>query len=224
MQSSIALNFHGIGRPGRALEAGEERYWIDSATFRAIIECVAGARGRGGDILVTFDDGNASDIEIAAPELARHGITASFFPLAGRLGAAGSLTAPDLRALRAAGHEIGSHGFDHVDWRRLDDEGRARELDRARAVLEDATGAAIRSAAVPFGRYDRRVLAALARRGYLTVLTSDGGRFRGAPRLVPRNSVGRDMTAAAVAAMLAAEESAVRRARRAAAMLAKRLR
>ena len=79
------------------------------------------------------------------------------------------------------GHRIGTHGYGHVDWRRLDADGAVREFDEARACLADAVGRPVDEAAVPFGRYDRRVLRALRARGFAAVYTSDRGLVRGAP-------------------------------------------
>lgn len=44
-------------------------------------------------IELTFDDGNASDLTIAAPALQARGLAASFFVCASRIGQAGDLGA-----------------------------------------------------------------------------------------------------------------------------------
>lgn len=67
---------------------------------------------------LAFDHGNVSDIKHALPALCRRGITAHFFVLAGRIGAAGYLSAQDVSSLHSAGMTIGSHGVHHRDWRR----------------------------------------------------------------------------------------------------------
>ena len=87
---SVILNFHGIGVPSRALEPGEDRFWISRDAYRAILDAVVAANGVPS-VSITFDDGNLSDIAIGAPELAARGLTATFFVLAGRLGTPGSL-------------------------------------------------------------------------------------------------------------------------------------
>ena len=55
--------FHGIGTPRRPLEPGEERYWITADAFHAILDAIAEAPG----IRISFDDGNASDLDIGLP-------------------------------------------------------------------------------------------------------------------------------------------------------------
>lgn len=222
MVRTAILNFHGLGKPGRALEPGEDRFWIARDAYRRILDAVA-ARGSGPEIAITFDDGNLSDLEIGAPELEARGLTATFFVLAGRLDTAGSLASADLRALIARGHRIGLHGHDHVDWRGLDAAGRVREYDTARAMLAVAARAPIDQAAIPFGRYDRGVLDALRVRSFEAVHTSDRGLVRGAPWLRPRSCVRADMDAAAIDAALRGRMSPPARLRRALGVARKRL-
>jgi peptidoglycan/xylan/chitin deacetylase (PgdA/CDA1 family) len=219
---TVILNFHGIGAPARPLEPGEDRFWITRDACRAILDAVADARD-GPAIRITFDDGNRSDLEIGAPELAERGLTATFFVLAGRLGAPGSLAPADLSALVAAGHRIGLHGHDHVDWRRLDAAGAAREFETARDILAAAAGRPVDEAAVPFGRYDRGVLRALRARGIAAVYTSDRGVVHGAPWIRPRNCVQAGMGREAIRAILADRQPAAAGVRRALGIARKRL-
>lgn len=215
------LNFHGLAAPERPVAPDEARYWLGADAFAAIVAMVA-ARPDRAEIAITFDDGNSSDLTVGAPVLRRAGLSATVFALAGRLGQPGSLDAAGLRALRAEGFDIGSHGFGHVDWRRLDAAGRAREFAEARAILAAASGAPVRAAAIPFGAYDRRVLGWLRAAGYEAVYTSDGGPA-GAGPVFARTSVTADMTPDAVAAILDGREGLARRLRRRAAILRKRL-
>ena len=97
----INLTFHGIGEPERALEPGEEQFWLDSDQFQSALDSVVGR----SDVRITFDDGNASDLEQALPGLRQRGLTATFFVVAGRLGDPGFLDEQDVRALAAAGME-----------------------------------------------------------------------------------------------------------------------
>jgi peptidoglycan/xylan/chitin deacetylase (PgdA/CDA1 family) len=218
----VILNFHGVGTPGRALEPGEAPYWIGADRFAEIVELIREAAPRRR-IGITFDDGNASDLQICAPVLARHGMEARIFVLAGRIGTAGSLSAANLRSLTETGFEIGSHGHDHVDWRRLDPTGERREFVIAREAIAAACGRPVRHAAVPFGLYDRGVLARLRRHGYETAYTSDGGGTAGHRFVVPRTSVRADMQLDRIRDILFGREPALRGLRRRAAMLRKRL-
>lgn len=179
------LCFHGIGRPARALEAGEQAYWISEETFHRILDAVA-ARP---EVRLSFDDGNVSDVEIALPGLRERGLTATFFPLVGRLDQPGSLSRDDVRRLETEGMRIGTHGVDHVPWRGLSDADLWRELTLGRTGLAEVTREPITQAALPLGRYDRRVLTSLRHLGYSRVFSSDRSPADQAAWLQPRFSV-----------------------------------
>lgn len=209
----VGVLFHGIGTPGRQLEPGEAPYWIDVAGFETLLDRIAGHPLRA-QIRISFDDGNLSDHAIALPRLAARGLAADFFVLSGRLGAPGSLGPAELRDLAAAGMGVGSHGVAHRDWRRLDDAALTEELHASRAALEEVLGAPVREAGIPFGGYDRRVLAAIRRAGYSAAWSSDGGRMDPSAFLRPRASVRADMDTARLDALIEGRLPPLRRLRR----------
>lgn len=180
------LTFHGLGRSARSLEVGEASVWVDAGRFRAMLDVVA---ERPDDVAITFDDGNGSDAEVALPALRDRDLRATFFVLAGRVGARGSLSWAAIEGLRDEGMTIGSHGMAHRNWRTLNDTELDHELVAARALLEAGLGKAVRQAACPFGGYDRRVLRHLREAGYERVFTSDGGRAHDRQWLAPRTTV-----------------------------------
>jgi len=184
------ISFHGIGAPKRELEPGEDAYWVDTERFLRILDEIA----TWPSVRLSFDDGNASDLRVAAPALAERGLTAQFFPLAGRLGKPGSLDADDVRELASRGMTIGTHGMAHRSWRGMDSDTHRSELIEARQQLAEAAGAAITEAACPLGRYDRRLLLDLRKLGYKRVYTSDRRVARQDSWLQPRFSVYRDDT------------------------------
>lgn len=183
---SINLTFHGVGDPGRRLEAGEADVWVTHAAFLSLLDAAVGR----DDVRITFDDGNASDIEHALPALRERDLKASFFVVAGRLGQPRFLSADDVRELAAAGMEIGCHGMRHRPWRGLDPTALHEELVAAKATLEAVVERPVKTAACPFGAYDRRVLETVRRSGYRHVYTSDRGLARADGFLQARNSVG----------------------------------
>jgi peptidoglycan/xylan/chitin deacetylase (PgdA/CDA1 family) len=214
------LCFHGIGAPGRSMEDGEARYWIDRDALRWVLDIAAA----DPLVRVSFDDGNASDIEIGLAELEQRGLQATFFPLAGRLDQPGSLGTSDVSALVAAGMRIGSHGFHHRSWRDLGKDDARIEFDEARVVLARAAGAAVDVAACPRGAYDRGVLTALRSRGYTAVFTSDWASSRDGTWVQPRFSVRAIDTPAGIKAHIDQRNSLRRRTMARARVLAKSLR
>jgi peptidoglycan/xylan/chitin deacetylase (PgdA/CDA1 family) len=202
-QRTINLTFHGIGEPNRPLEPGEEQVWLDPDQFESALDAINGHTG----IRLTFDDGNASDVDHALEALCRRGLTATFFIVAGRLGEAGFLDTAGVRTLVDAGMGIGCHGMLHRHWGRLDERGLHEEVADARELLEEAAGRQITEAACPFGSYDRRVVRMLRRHGYQRAYTSDEGTTRPSAWLQPRNTVRHDNAPGLVDRILSRERS-----------------
>ncbi len=145
----------------RGVTGGE----IASGRYRAHEKCVA----------ITFDDGNASDFDLALPILRGLGLGATFFITTSWVGTEGYMDMARIRGLHEAGMTIGSHGVTHRFLSDLDDRELERELADSRAALEDGIGAGVDSLSLPGGFGSRRVLAAAKRAGYVAVYTSAPG-------------------------------------------------
>jgi peptidoglycan/xylan/chitin deacetylase (PgdA/CDA1 family) len=220
LASVVNITVHGIGPTDRDLDPGEDLTWVRVDQFERMVDAAVGR----DDVRLTFDDGNASDVEIALPRLLERGLTGEFFVLAGRLGEPGRLSPDGVRELVKAGMSVGSHGWAHRDWRRLDAPQAAEELADAHRLLEDLTGQPVTRVAIPFGSYDRHVLRRLRRARVSRAYTSDGGRARPGSWLQPRNSVRHDLDAAWIAQVLDGRAALPVRARRLAARTLKRVR
>lgn len=215
MSAITILNFHGIGEPHAGVEADERPYWVSEARFGEILD-LADRHPRAERIRFTFDDGNKSDLELAAPALASRGRTGAFYVLAGRFDDPHYLSRADCRALVDMGMEVGLHGRDHVDWRRLDDGALASEVDDARAEIAEASGRPVDGVGIPFGCYDKRVMRFLKARGFTKIRTSDGGSARESATVQNRTSIRSDMPIELIARLLDHREPVITRFRRAA--------
>lgn len=207
-ETVINVCFHGIGTPRREMEPGEDRYWISVDTYHRVLDDLAG----WPSTRISFDDGNASDVEIGLPGLLSRGLTADFFVLAGRFGTSGSLDEADVKELVASGMTVGTHGMNHIPWRGLDPATNRAELVDARARIAAVTGTTVDAAACPLGRYDRRLLADLRRFGYRRVYTSDRRVADPNAWLQPRFSIRADDTAESFRAQATAVPSVAQRA------------
>jgi peptidoglycan/xylan/chitin deacetylase (PgdA/CDA1 family) len=216
----VGICFHGIGTPSAGLDPAAHEYFVSEDLFLAVLDESARTPG----VQLSFDDGYASDVEVALPALADRGLTATFFPLAGKLGQPGYLDEGGVRALSAAGMAVGSHGMHHRSWRGLDAESEHEELTVARSVLGAAAQVPVTAAACPFGSYDRRALGTLRRHGYAQVFTSDRRRARAGAWLQPRYSIKRDDTVQSVREHILAPPPVSERVRRGAAVRVKALR
>ncbi|WP_205647554.1 polysaccharide deacetylase family protein [Agromyces badenianii] len=216
---TIHVCFHGIGTLGQEREPGEAHYWMARDVFHDVLDVVQAHP----HVRLSFDDGNRSDLEVGLPALRERGLRATFFALAGRLDDPASLGPGDLRELRDAGMAIGNHGWSHVPWRGLDDDEARRELLDAREALAEASRGPIEEAALPLGRYDRRLLGRLRHAGYRTVYTSDRFPARRSAWLQPRYSVTEHDTAETIR-QIVSHSPGPRDARNAIASMVKRIR
>jgi peptidoglycan/xylan/chitin deacetylase (PgdA/CDA1 family) len=149
---------------------------------------------QGRTVAITFDDAYRSVIERALPLLSRHGAPATVFAPTALVGDGGRaswsalsrwagtdfeaeldcMSWNDLRALAAAGWEIGSHSQTHPPLTGLGDAALEAELSGSRAACEEALQRPCTSLAYPFGAHDRRVAAAAAAAGYEAAVILDG--------------------------------------------------
>jgi len=121
-------------------------------------------------VVITFDDGDLSNIEVALPLLRERRMRAEFFITSDFIDAQGMLSSADVRALAAAGMGIGSHGQTHRFLEDLPADAMTDELRASRQRLEHLCGHPVRSLALPGGRggiRERRVAQALGFRHLL---------------------------------------------------------
>lgn len=187
----LILNLHGVGETHCDVDAAERIYWLDIATFDQLLDQVSDRRQSNPDpkIVITFDDGNASDALVAFPRLTERGLDAISFVCAGRIGKKHYLDRFMLKDLLDGGIVIGSHGMDHRDWRTLDARGLDIEIGDARRKLEDITQRPVTRVSIPFGSYDRRVLRRLMRDPWDCIYTSDRGLARPTAKIKPREAI-----------------------------------
>lgn len=122
----------------------------------------------GPTISFTFDDFLHSSATTGAAVLERHGARGTFYANGATLGGMGELGAVGdaalLRAVHAAGHEIGCHTHAHLDLFTVSAREAEADLDRNAACLDALLGPARRSFAYPYGRAPLRAKRICARR------------------------------------------------------------
>jgi peptidoglycan/xylan/chitin deacetylase (PgdA/CDA1 family) len=164
----------------RQLTALVKRGWTGATFSDAVLDPPARKT-----LAVTFDDAFDSVRTLAAPILAELGLPATVFvptnwpgrdlmvwPEIGHwMGTRfehelAPMSWDHLRALGAAGWEIGAHTCSHPRLPEIDDDRLREELVVSREVCEREMGRPCRSIAYPFGHADDRVRAATAAAGY----------------------------------------------------------
>jgi peptidoglycan/xylan/chitin deacetylase (PgdA/CDA1 family) len=127
-------------------------------------------------VVVTFDDGHR-DNERAARYMLAHGQSGTIFVVTGCVGGestwstAGAarmpmLTWDQIRDLRSAGFDFGSHTHTHPDLSRIDGETAAEEIATAQACLLRELGTSHHLFAYPYGGHNTTTRALVAAAGY----------------------------------------------------------
>lgn len=136
-------------------------------------------------VVITFDDGYLDNL-VAAEELQKRGMRASFFMVSGSIGrepgwaadgrpSGRLLDATELRAMQTSGMEIGSHTVNHIRLTEANDNQLRAELTDSKASLEDALGSEVSSFAYPYGAWDARSVNAVRETGYRAACTTRTG-------------------------------------------------
>lgn len=132
-----------------------------------------GHRSDRVNVLITFDDGFIDNLDVAAKLLNEAGIPAVFFIIAGcmpdgcppdfvvkRLAAGQpapkecmTLNVDQARALLGLGMAVGSHGFQHMDYRQCSDERGVEDAVQSREEMQRRLGVPVNTFAFPWGRH-----------------------------------------------------------------------
>ncbi len=155
--------------------------------------------------VLTFDDAYFDVYAYALPVLQRRGWPAVFFVPTCKIADSAETriswdegpdprgaTWDELRALRDAGMDFGSHSVSHPNLTRLPAEDARRELNDSRAELERRLERPIRALAYPGGRQSAEVRELARRAGYSLAFLSDGGEWipgRSDRHAIPRINV-----------------------------------
>ena len=125
-----------------------------------------------GCLLITFDDGNLSDFEIAFPLLAEYSFTATFFITTDLIGSDGYMTADQIALLSQSGMSVQSHAKTHKFLDEMDGEELRRELQESRDILEGIIGKPVTALSIPGGRFNDQVITCARNLGYKRIFTS----------------------------------------------------
>ena len=187
-RSFMVLMYHEIGTLDRApldSSPGYLRYVVTRKEFAQQLGTIRASGLRGcslgemlsdqsheAAIVLSFDDGCATDLLEAAPLLQDAKFNATFFVVADLVGRSGYLSKAGVQELAARGFEIGSHGRSHRFLTQLSQPDLEDELAGSKHELEAMTGGVIEHLSCPGGRWNRMVAESATRLGYRSVSTS----------------------------------------------------
>jgi peptidoglycan/xylan/chitin deacetylase (PgdA/CDA1 family) len=166
------LNYHAVG-------PGADEFTVEETEFARQLDVIASAGLRtvpllsvaeGGDlrgaVVLTFDDGTEDAVTRVLPQLRKRGMRGTFFVITGLVGKPGYLTWDGVRALAAAGMEIGSHTVTHAHLADLPEERVVEELTKSKADLEAHLGAPVAVLAYPYNSVRAGIERAAREAGY----------------------------------------------------------
>jgi peptidoglycan/xylan/chitin deacetylase (PgdA/CDA1 family) len=183
------LMYHGLhasgADPGRfdpvysvsPAEFARQLDWLRDHGFRSV-RLDSPESGVGKPVVISFDDGDVSNLTVALPLLRERGMVAEFFITSDFIGQPGMLEVTHIHALADAGMGVQSHGRSHRFLEDLDAETMYAELRDSKARLEAASGQRVTSVAFPGGRGAGRERDTALQLGYRHVLGSAPGRNR----------------------------------------------
>lgn len=220
------LMYHQVGRPPAGAHLSD---WVSPERFEVQVQALLRAGYRIVPLsslirhpegppscpprrcaALTFDDGFRGQFAHAYPVLRRHGVPATFFIIAGRVGTddfyphlplQGAARSPEreltpwrplgweeLREMARNGMSIGSHSVSHRSLGCLGTEETEAEVRRSKEILEEGLGQPVDLFAYPFGSeaygdFDARIQAVLRRCGYVAACTTVVG--SNGPRVNP---------------------------------------
>lgn len=190
LQGIPIFNYHGLAESvGADIPEVARAFWLAPAQFRghlahvravgyrtAVLDdlkaCRLGSPDATHMVVVTFDDGLASDYEVAFPLLAKFGMRGVFFVNTSTVGQAGYLTWTRIAEMHRAGMSIQSHSHRHLDLTVLPAVKLEKELIDSKRHLEDNLACSVDYLAAPHGLVSRRVVQSALANGYRAVCST----------------------------------------------------
>lgn len=121
-------------------------------------------------IMFTFDDTDMDQFTLAAPTLKKYGFKAVYFIMTVSIGRKGKfvdyMSKEQIKALSDAGNVIGSHTYDHKNFKKYTGKDWEEQLDKPTKKLEEITGKKMTEFAYPFGLWNAEGIPELKKRGF----------------------------------------------------------
>lgn len=121
-------------------------------------------------IMLTFDDTVRDQFTTVNPTLKKLGFKAVYFIMTVSIGKQGKfvnyMSADEIKKLSDEGNTIGSHTYDHKNFKKYTGKDWEEQLDKPTKKLEEITGKKIEYFAYPFGLWNKEGFPELKKRGF----------------------------------------------------------
>jgi len=180
----LVLNYHRILEPEEHVDPKYKSFTLERKRFYEQIKLIHSLKipvinlneieenKNRFSIAFTFDDGNHSDLTIAAPVLMEFGYRATIFPVIQNISKPAYLSWEDLIYLSEKGFTIGSHSLSHARLTTLSDQEMNEEIANSKKAVETKLGKPCDFFSIPFGSYDQKVIEQIAASNYCHALST----------------------------------------------------
>ncbi|HTN21838.1 MAG TPA: polysaccharide deacetylase family protein [Pelobium sp.] len=130
-------------------------------------------------VMLTFDDTDYDQYEVGAKVLDQYGFKGVYFIMTVSIGKNGKyryMSKEDIQDLVKRGNTIGSHTYDHKNFKKYTGEDWVTQIDKPTAKLEEITGQKIVDFAYPFGLWNAEGIPELKKRGFRAAYALAGKR------------------------------------------------
>ncbi|RCH55850.1 polysaccharide deacetylase family protein [Mucilaginibacter hurinus] len=121
-------------------------------------------------IMLTFDDTDLDQFTVANPELKKYGFKAVYFIMTVSIGRKGKfldyMSKEQIKQLADEGNVIGSHTYDHKNFKKYEGEDWVTQIEKPSKKLEEITGKKMEYFAYPFGLWNAEGIPELKKRGF----------------------------------------------------------
>ncbi len=121
-------------------------------------------------IMLTFDDTCLDQFTVVNPTLKKYGFKAAYFIMTVSIGKKGKfvdyMSAEQIKQLSDEGNTIGSHTYDHKNFKKYTGKDWEEQLDKPTKKLEEIIGKKIEYFAYPFGLWNKEGFPELKKRGF----------------------------------------------------------
>ena len=144
-------------------------------------------------VVLTFDDGFASNYTYLLPILKKYQVFATIY-LAPHIQGIDALNQAQIREMQASGLvEFGAHTMTHINLTKVNDDLANKEIIDSKHAVEQLTGATCLAFAYPYGRYEPRHIEMVKNAGFTTAVSTSKQIVafeHSHPLALPRLSVG----------------------------------